>query len=65
MYRIYCKVSGGITGTREAYAKDKTTASGYEEYETFEEANSVAEQRMAEMNTGYSSARFLYRAEEV
>ena len=60
MFRIWCKVSGGITGTRAGYAKDENSQSGYEEYESYEEAMKICKERNQVMNMPYKKADYSY-----
>jgi hypothetical protein len=62
MFRVLCEVWGGITGSREADLK----ANGkVQEFETWEEADKVAQELMKKMNNPYAVAHFRYTAYEV
>jgi hypothetical protein len=63
-YLVMCRVSGGITGTREAPLKE----GGYVKYfNTLDDAKSEADvlNEMRAQGDMYRSARFKYWAEEV
>lgn len=61
---VWCRVSGGVTGTREAWLKD---SSGDEKRFTQSEAEAEAERLMAGVSANPNNARygatFSYRAE--
>lgn len=60
-YRILCRVSGGVTGTREAYLKGKE---GREQiFSTRQEAEAEAKRLNERMNNMHSSAYFRYTVE--
>ena len=61
MWRVWCRVSGGVTGTRESYLKSDGKLA---EFPTFEEANARAEELNKSMNHEYSRAFFSYTAVE-
>lgn len=57
MFNIRCRVSGGVTGTRESLLK----ASGeVAMFETFEDAETHAAHLNKEMNGGFGTATFSY-----
>lgn len=60
-YGIWCKVSGGITGSRQAWLK-KADGS-HELFDTFEDAQAEARRLMAGKVDSTSTAAFLYRAQ--
>jgi len=57
-YRIRCRVSGGVTGTREAWLKGKDGQEA--RYDTREEAEREAADLNRTMNHLYSTASFRY-----
>ena len=65
MYRIFCRVSGGVTGTRTGYMKDENFPSGYREFDTLEETETEVARLMKDMNSGFGAASYYYRAEKV
>lgn len=62
MYRIWCTVSGGVTGHREAWLK--VNGKVYET-ESYEKAQEKASDLMYEMNKRGYVATFTYTVEEV
>lgn len=61
-YRIWASVSGGITGSREAWLKVNDEPV---EYATRAEAQAEADKQNKLMNSIYSVARFRYTVKEV
>ena len=63
MIKVLCRVSGGVTGTREAYLKD---AQGTERrFDTMQEAEAEATSLTQKMNSNpHRTADFRYRAVE-
>jgi len=61
MYNIMCRVSGGVTGTREALLKSNGKV---QEFETKEEAERRAAELNQKMNHQNSTAFFSYRVLE-
>ena len=59
-YIIHCKVSGGVTGTRESYLKD---SGGLKIYETLEECQAECDRLRNSMGR-YSPASFSYWPEK-
>lgn len=59
-YVIICRVSGGITGTRESELKSD---GAIEVFETKELADLKAKELTNKMNNAYSLARFQYWSE--
>lgn len=62
MFIVMCRVSGGVTGTREAKAKDKDGK--VYRFETREEAQKLADEWTKRMNHSFSVADFYYWVEE-
>lgn len=60
-YRVYCAVSGGVTGFRESYLRDE---SGELRFPTYDQAEAVASHLRATMGRN-SPATFYYSAEEI
>jgi hypothetical protein len=61
-YKIRCHVSGGVTGTREAWMKK---ADGSDEtFDTREQAEACANEMNRTMNSIYSTAWFRYVVEQ-
>jgi hypothetical protein len=58
-YGVRCRVSGGVTGTREAWLKRDGRVA---EFETRAEATAEAAARNAEMNGPHRTADFRYWA---
>lgn len=59
---VHCRVSGGITGTRESNLRD---ANGTVYFPTIEEAEAEAEaKRQRASISPYSQATFTYQAQE-
>jgi len=61
-YRVWCRVSGGVTGTRESHVKANGVVM---EFETYEEAARLAAQYMEAANGRWATANFEYRPVEV
>jgi len=62
-YGIWCRVSGGVTGTREAWAKDKN---GRMEFASREEAEKLAAHYTKQtMGNPYRTADYRYTVEEL
>jgi hypothetical protein len=61
MFGVWCRVSGGFTGTREAWMKVNGRRA---EYETREEAAEAAATARAAISP-YSTASFSYTAQEI
>ena len=60
MFRIKCRVSGGVTGTRESYMKDR----GIVQYwPTKQDAQTVADHNNKVRNGPYRTADFKYTVE--
>ena len=62
MIIVMCRVSGGVTGTRQAPLKQSDGEIRY--FNTREEANTEADRLNRTMNNQYSKADFSYWAEE-
>ncbi len=60
-YAVWCRVSGGVTGTREAWMKD---ANGIVRFATKDEAQTEADRLNKQMNGPYSRASFRYTVTE-
>ena len=60
-YIVMCRVSGGVTGTREAQLKENGVPKFFE---TKEAAQAKADHLMKQMNHAYSVADFKYWVEE-
>jgi hypothetical protein len=60
-YNIWCRVSGGVTGTRESLLKDSGRVV---EFKTLEAAEAEAERLNDKMNHQHSTASFSYKAVE-
>jgi hypothetical protein len=60
-YHVMCKVSGGVTGTRQALLKANGVV---QEFDSFEEADAEAGRLNAKMNHQWSVAYFEYWAVE-
>lgn len=60
MFRIKCRVSGGVTGTREAYMKESGVI---QYYPTRREAQAIADHRNKVSNGPYKTADFSYTVE--
>jgi hypothetical protein len=58
-YNIWCRVSGGVTGTRESLLKDSGRVV---EFKTLEAAETEAERLNGKMNHQHSTANFSYKA---
>lgn len=58
-YGVWCKVSGGVTGTREAWLKNADRK--IKSFATYEEAQAEAARLMANVSC-YSRATFSYMA---
>ena len=61
-YRIWCRVSGGVTGTREAYYKQ---SGQIWETQDREQAEAKARSMTETMNNPYSTATFRYTVLQV
>ena len=61
MFKVMCRVSGGVTGTREQLLKNR---GGDIVFATREEAEAEAAEMMKRMNHAYSVADFKYWAVE-
>lgn len=57
-YQIWCKVSGGITGTRESWLKDGDTIA---QFDSFAAAQDHADYLTNKMNHSLARAYFSYR----
>lgn len=57
MWNVMCRVSGGVTGTREALLKSLGTVVDFPSYD---EAKAEADRLNATMNHEYSKADFRY-----
>ena len=57
MFTVGCRVSGGVTGTREAILKSNGTT---QYFETRAEAQAKVDELMVKMNHAYSVADFKY-----
>lgn len=63
MFIIACRVSGGVTGTRESVVKDGDK--GVKTFDTREEAQTEATRLMQQTNGNpYRTANFCYWVEE-
>ena len=62
-YRIWCTVSGGVTGTRSAWLKK--TGDEVAQFRSREEAEEEATRLEREMNGPNAKASFYYRAVEL
>lgn len=62
IYNILCRVSGGVTGTREGLLKDIDGA--VKVFDTKTDAEMEARRLMATMNHAFRTADFSYRAVE-
>jgi hypothetical protein len=62
MFRIKCRVSGGVTGTREAYMKERGVV---QYFATRKEAEAIADHRNKTANGPYATATFKYTVEPV
>ena len=60
MYRIKCRVSGGVTGTREAYMKEKGVV---QYWETKGDAQKIADHNNKVRNGPHKTADFKYTVE--
>ncbi len=60
---VMCRVSGGVTGTRQAPLKGRD--GDVRDFETREAAADEARRLNREMNGPYGAARFTYWPEEV
>jgi len=60
-WRVWCRVSGGVTGTREAWLKNGNGV--IEEFDTREEAQAVASRLNATMGRN-SAVSFYYTVRE-
>jgi hypothetical protein len=61
VYGIWCQVSGGVTGTRQAWLKDDGRVQTWERREV---AEAHAAHLMGQMNGPYATANFVYRVVE-
>jgi hypothetical protein len=61
-YIVCCRVSGGVTGTRESRLKDSTGL--VQRFATRDDAQRKADHLNTEMNNRYSVANFQYWVEE-
>jgi hypothetical protein len=62
-YGIWCRVEGGVTGRREAWAKDSDGQ--LYRYETIEAAQQEADRFNERMNHESRKARFFYAPREI
>ena len=62
MYGVWCQVSGGVTGFRQAWLKKNGEVL---EFSTFEEADAHAEHLNEQMNGPHATASFSYEAREL
>jgi len=62
IYGVRCRVSGGVTGTREAWLKRDGQVA---EFATHAEAEAEAQRLTTSMNGPYRTADFRYWAEEL
>lgn len=60
MYRIKCRVSGGVTGTRESYMKERGVVMYFA---TKVEAQGIADHNNRVRNGPYKTADFKYTVE--
>jgi len=60
MFRIKCRVSGGVTGTQEAYLKERGVV---QYFQTRKEAQTIADNRNKLSNGPYRTADFSYTVE--
>jgi len=57
MFRIKCRVSGGVTGTRESYMKENGVVMYFDDKA---EAQVIADHNNQERNGPYATATFRY-----
>lgn len=60
-YQIWCRVSGGVTGTREAWLKERGKVMMFTEAEAIEHAALLNK----EMNNRFATANFEYSVRRV
>lgn len=61
-YVIKCRVSGGVTGTREGYYRSDGQII---EFDTLEEAQWYADHMNRQANDQYATAKFSYEVEKL